>query len=132
MSRVQDQIAALTRHLYDQHQAEKNPSVEELQIHVLGGGVENITVVKPRSVPLAPGVHPPAPMMGPRLIGGAVSVQARVSSKAEAIAAVERLYDEETPFKTEHLGTWPESEEDDTPSIDQPAEKKKYSRKLEP
>jgi hypothetical protein len=119
VSKVQDQIAALTRHLYEQHQASKSPvEVEEIRVNVLGGGVESITVHKPRSVPLAPGVHPP-PMMGPRFIPGAVAVQQRVSTKAEALEAVERMF-EDSPF------------EDDVPSIDVPAEKKNYKRKLEP
>ena len=74
-------------------------------------------VHQPRSVPLAPGVHPP-PMMGPRFIPGAVEVRQTVSSKAEALAAIESAFED--------------SPEDDVPSIDVPAEKKTYKRKLEP
>jgi hypothetical protein len=57
-------------------------------------------------------------MMGPRFIPGAVEVRETVRTKAEALAAVERAFED--------------SPEDDVPSIDAPAEKKTYKRKLEP
>jgi hypothetical protein len=135
MSKVKEQIAELTRHLFEQHQAAKAPVLEDrsLLVHVLGGGVERIDVqavppVVVRSVPLAPGVHP---MMQSRFVPGRVEVQQHVRTKAEALEAVERMYGEEPVFKREQLGTWSDGE-DDVPSIDAPAEKKSYKRKLEP
>jgi len=125
MAKVRDQLADLTRHLYEQHQAEKAPVLEDrsLLIHVLGGGTERIDVLAPPPVvtysrPLAPGAHP---MMRAQFIPGRVAVQQQVRTKAEALEAVERMYgDEPSPL------------EDDVPSIDAPAEKKTYKRKLEP
>ena len=121
MSKVQDQIAALTRHLYEQHQASKaSPLVQSVVRIDSPDGTTELSVARvhqPRSVPLAPGVHPP--VMGPRFVPGVVEVRETVRTKAEAMEAVERAF-EESPL------------EDEVPSIDAPAEKKSYKRKLEP
>jgi len=137
MSKVRDQLADLTRHLFEQHQAEKAPVLEDrsLLIHVLGGGVEQVVIDAPvapivvgYSRPLAPGAHP---MMRSQFVPGRVEVQQHVRTKAEALEAVERMYGVEPVFKHEHLGTWSDGE-DDVPSIEEPPVKKTYKRKLEP
>lgn len=139
MSKVRDQINELTRHLFEQHQAQKDPYRTErttLLVKTLGKTIaDEIVIAQPRSVPLAPGVHPP---MGPRFIPGAQELRKIAHSKEEAHAAVERMFEvEEAPkgpaFKQEYMGTFVRGdEEDDTPSIDAPVEKRTYKRKLEP
>lgn len=130
MAKVRDQLADLTRHLYEQHQAEKAPVLEDrsLLIHVLGGGVERIDALTPPPVvtysrPLAPGAHP---MMRAQFIPGHVAVQHQVRTKAEALEAVERMYGDEPAPPAWSAG------EDDVPSIEEPPVKKTYKRKLEP
>lgn len=128
---MQDQIAALTKHLFEQHQAQKAPYEEKttLLIHTLGNAVvEEIVATPTYSRPLAPGVHP---VMAPRFIPGVVATQSHVRTKAEALAAVERMYGDEPVFKREQLGTWPDGE-DDVPSIEESVQRKKFLRKLEP
>lgn len=61
-------------------------------------------------------------MMGPRFVPGALSVHRSVATEAEAVQAVRKMFE----------GRGEELADDDTPSIDAPAEKKSYKRKLEP
>lgn len=133
MSKVQEQIAELTRHLYEQHQAEKRDAVGE-QLHLVRTLEAGVYDAPPTtySRPLAPGAHPP--IMGARYVPQPV-VQASVHTREEALAAVERMFPTEIDvFKTEYLGKFPEPEdvEDDVPSIEAPAEIRVYKRKLEP
>jgi len=127
MSKVQDQIAALTKHLFEQHRAEKTPMrVEEtlLLVQALGSSVVDEVSLAPvhRSRALAPGMHPP-PMMGPRFIPGAVEVRHSVHDRGAAMDVINRVFsDEPDPFPLE----------DDVPSIEATPVKKKFSRKLEP
>ena len=134
MSKVQDQIAALSQHLYAQHQAAKEPMHVDrgvLRVNTLGGGVEEIgveeyTVNRVRgTVPLAPGVHPVVREMGPRYIPGRVEVEATVNLVSPMALSNEQI--------ATILGI--SRAEAEVPSIgdeEQPPKEKKYSRKLEP
>lgn len=125
MSKVRGQLADLTRHLFEQHQATKTPAEVQSEIEIRaprGGSVSTISIPpRPYSRPLAPGVHP---MMGPVFVPGIIAQREVVTTREEAMEAVERAYAVEHHYS-------PETEED-VPSIDAPPEVKKYSRKLEP
>lgn len=125
MSKVRAQLSELTRHLYEQHQASKSPAEVQntIALEVAGQAAAEVVVTQPYSRPLAPGVHPP--MMGPVFIPGTISIREVVTTQQEAQQAVARI------FKSELHVAEPATEED-VPSIDEPPEVKKYSRKLEP
>lgn len=129
MSKVQDQISALSRLLYEQHQAEKTPLRVERSVVTFETeeGAEEVTVQRtttPYSRPLPPGQHP---MMAPRFIPGAVETRQSVHSRGAAMDVVKRVFDDAPdPFP------WDEVVEDETPSIEAAPVKKKFSRKLEP
>lgn len=127
MSKVHDQLSELTRHLYEQHQASKSPAEVQntIALEVAGQATAEVVVAQPYSRPLAPGVHPP--MMGPIFTPGVVSVREVVTTQQEAQQAMNRI------FKCEvHAADGKPATEEDVPSIDEPPEMRKYSRKLEP
>ena len=127
MSKVRAQLSELTRHLYEQHQASKSPAEVQntIALEVAGQATAEVVVTQPYSRPLAPGVHPP--MMGPVFIPGTISIREVVTTQQEAQQAMNRI------FKSEpRAADWKPATEEDVPSIDEPPEVKKYSRKLEP
>lgn len=128
MSKVRGQLAELTRHLFEQHQASKSQvDVQStIALEVAGQPTAEIVVAQPYSRPLAPGVHPPT--MGPIFVPGAVSVREVVTTQHEAQQAMNRLFKWEVQPADPHAS----EVEEDVPSIDAPPEVKKYSRKLEP
>lgn len=125
MSKAREQLSELTRHLFEQHQASKSRVEVQSEIEIQaprGGSVSTIsTPPRPYTRPLAPGVHP---MMGPVFVPGIIAHREVVTTRQEAMEAVERAYSGEAQYS-------PETEED-VPSIDAPPDVKKYSRKLEP